>query len=68
MSSRLFSEIDEAKKVAVRLAQRGAAVKRATKRRDNTLYRFFEILDQLHRKLREIGKAKALKALRARRR
>lgn len=65
MTVSLFSEIDEAKKVATRLGQRNAAVKRATKRRDNTLYRLFETLDQLHIKLREIGKVRALKSLRA---
>ena len=65
MSNGLFAEIDEAKKVAARLVQRSAAAKRAVQRRDNTLYRLFEVLDQLHIKLREIRKVRALKLLRA---
>jgi hypothetical protein len=63
MSNSLFSEIDEAKKLAGRLAQRSAAVKRATKRRDNTLYRFFETLHRLDKHLRKIGRDAALEAL-----
>ena len=61
----LFSEIDEAKKVATRLMQRNAAVKRATKRRDNSLYRLLAKLHPLDKRLRGIGGPQSLKALRA---
>jgi hypothetical protein len=63
MSSSLFSEIDEATKVATRLVQRSAAAKRATKRRDNSFYKFFATLHRLDKRLRKLDRDEALKEL-----
>jgi hypothetical protein len=65
MSNGLFAEIDEAKKVAARLEQRSAAVEGAVQRRDNSLYRLFEKLHQLDKRLRKLGRDAALEALEA---
>jgi hypothetical protein len=65
MSNSLFSEIDEAKKVAARLVKRNAAVESAIRKRDNALYKFLEHLHQLDKRLREMGKDDALEALSA---
>ena len=63
MSNGLFGGIDEAKKLAARLTQRNAVVERAVQRRDNSLYRLFEKLHQLDKRLRKLHRAPALKRL-----
>ena len=63
MSNRLFSDIDEAKMVAARLAKRSAAAESAIQSRDNTLYKLFEKLHQLDKRLRELDQGEVRKAL-----
>jgi hypothetical protein len=63
MSNGLFAEIDEAKKVGTRLVQRRAAAKRATKRRDNSFYKFVATLHRLDNRLRKLDRDEALKEL-----
>jgi hypothetical protein len=63
MSNGLFTEIDEAKKVGTRLVQRRAAAKRATKRRENSVYKLVATLLRLDNRLRKLGPDEALKEL-----
>jgi hypothetical protein len=65
MANNLFSKIEETKKVAVRLAERDAAFKTAKQRRDSSRSKLFANLHQLDGQLREMGKTRALKALKA---
>jgi hypothetical protein len=65
MADNLFSKIEEAKKVAARLAERSAAVTTAVQRRDSSRSRLFANLHQLDTQLRGMGRTRALKALKA---
>jgi len=65
MSDSLFSKIDEAKKIAARLARRTAAAESAKQKRDSTLFTFFAKLHAIHKELRKIGDEAALEALTA---
>jgi hypothetical protein len=65
MADDLFSKIEETKKVAIRLAECSAAVTTAVQRRDRSLSKLFADLHQLDSQLREMGKTRALKALKA---
>lgn len=66
MSNSLFSEIDQAREVAARLARRNAAVKTAEQKRDNALYKYLTILYELNLELQKMGRVKAVKALKPR--
>jgi hypothetical protein len=65
MSDSLFSKIDEAKKIGVRLARRSAAAESAMRKRDNTLFIFFAKLHAVHTQIRKIGDEAAAQALTA---
>jgi hypothetical protein len=65
MSNIPFSKIDEAAKLAARLAQLSAAVERAMLKRDNALYEYLGSVYLLNELLQEIGEPEAMKALKA---
>ena len=63
MTDDLYAGIDEAKKIAKRLVQRGRAVEEAIRRRDNTLYKLLAHLHRLDRRLRKHDWNEVSKAL-----
>ena len=66
LPDRFFSQVDEAKQRAARLAARNDAVTNATKKRDDTLFALFHHLHALDNELRKLDPSDALKKLKAR--
>jgi hypothetical protein len=63
MSNTLSSKIDDAKKVAVHLEERVAAVERANENRDKCLYNLLGRLHRLDQQLRQTPRTEAIKVL-----
>jgi hypothetical protein len=55
----IYSNIDEARAIAKRLARRNKGVASAMSKRDVCLYKFFESVHEIDRQLLKIGKQKA---------